>query len=332
MIKLLDSQKPLLTKLILTLIPIALLVSLLIALVYPANAVADDLVKPKGSAEADIAIWVPSASAVLPALITADYLPEANLPPGIKLPPGTIGTPFTFGLWQGDGAIQHQFDPSIVLNLKYQDTNVEPDILAQENTLHLQMYDPTTQAWVKLCSSVDIHANNLSAALATAVSYQEEGASLLVLAIDTSPSFEQTVDGQGTTTLSLQRSDLRLQVPQLSVAEGDYFNMTLLPKLPRNSPVKLLSRAVDIKACQTSQPVPTQNSRQITSFATPLLVSFDYDSEVLSRVGSANNLTIVQLQRGEWVDVEAVRAKVIRTDQRITLEVTSLGTFGLARR
>jgi hypothetical protein len=330
MANLLCSQKPDSTKLIVILT--TTLVAFLISLFHPATTAADTWVKPEGSAAPDIAVWVPTGSADLPALVTADYQAAVDLPKGINLPDGAVGNPFTFGLWRGEGTTQRQFNPSLILNMKYRDEDIPLDLLPQESSLHLNIYDPTTRSWYKLCNSVDVHANAVSAALTLAIPFEDEGSSLLVLAIDTSPPLDQTVDGQGTTTLSIKRSNLQLRIPNAELEAGAHFVITLLPPLSGSNSVKLLSRAVDIKACQTSHPIPTENNRQITAFFKLLQVGFAYNSEIVSRAGGAANLSIYQLQNRDWADVEALGARMVRGDKSITVEVGNLGTFGLAVR
>ncbi len=310
----------------------AALLGLFALLLTPGLSAADELLKPEGSAGPDISVWVPTGSANLPALLTADYLSAEKLPPGIKLPDGIVGNAFTFGLWHDKGVAQREFNPSIVINVNYRDEDVPDKVRPDEQRLHLQIYNPATRSWIKLCSNVNVHTNVVSAPLSSAIPLQEEGSSLLAIAVDPSPPPDQTVDGQGTTTISLKRSNLRFQIPDESVERNAYFVITLLPNVSRSGSVKLLSRPVDLKACWTNPAKPEQDSRQLTDFAKQLQVGFDYDSDTLARAGNKASLTIANFQNSQWVDIEALGAKVVRGNGTIAVETGSLGTFGLATR
>ena len=93
------------------------------SLLSPALSAADGdtrKLKPQGTGESDITIWFPESSVDIPVLATADYIPEESLPEGISYPPEIVGQAFTFGLWNGEGSTVRQFDPSIVINTRYQ--------------------------------------------------------------------------------------------------------------------------------------------------------------------------------------------------------------------
>ncbi|MFN8456998.1 MAG: hypothetical protein U0401_20425 [Anaerolineae bacterium] len=310
----------------------AALISMLLLLFKPGLSAADDLLKPEGSAATDISVWVPTGSATLPALMTADYLAPDKLPPNVKLPNGMVGDAFTFGIWEDQGVTQREFNPSIVINVKYRDEDVPEAIRPDEQRLHLQIYDSATRSWIKLCSSVNVHTNVVSAPLVTAIPFEGEGSSLLAIAVDPLPPPDQTVDGQGTTTLSFKRSNLRFQIPDDSVEQNAYFVITLLPNVTRSGSIKLLSRPVDIKACWSSPVKPDQDSRQLTGFVKQLQVGFDYDADTLARAGSKASLTVGNFQNGQWVDSEALGAKVVRGNGTVSVETGNLGSFGLATR
>lgn len=310
----------------------AALISLLGSLLMPGLSAADDLVKPEGSAETDISIWIPTGSVNLPTLITADYLPAEKLPPDIKLPEGAVGNAFTFGIWEDKGITQREFNPSIVINVRYQDEDVPERVRPDEQRLHLQIYNPDTRSWVKLCSNVNVHTNVVSSPLSTSIPFEGQGSSLMVIAADPLPPLDQTVDGQGTTTILLKRSNLRFQIPDESVERNAYFVVTLLPNVSRSGSIKLLSRPVDLKACWTNPVKPTEDSRQLTGFAKQLQVGFNFDSDTLARAGNRASLTIANFQNNRWVDIEAVGAKVVRGNGIISVETDNLGAFGLATR
>ena len=88
----------------------------------------------------------------------------------------------------------------------------------------------------------------------------------------------------------------------------------------------------DLKACKVDPDIPEQNNREITSFSTSLKVGFDTDSDTTSRAGGESNLTIANLQKGEWIDMEEVGARVTRRSDAITVDTRSFGTFGLGAR
>lgn len=291
--------------------------------------VGDGLLKPTGSAESNVTLWFPEDSVNVDVLATADYMAEKDLPPGISNPPNSIALPITFGLW-ADGTTVRQFTPSIVINVRYQDSDVPPAFSSQEEKLYLYMYNPATQSWIKLCSSVNIYENVVSAALSLATPYEENGGSLLVIAGNNTPLPEQVVDSQGITRLSLQESNLRFQVLPEAIDVGSHFEVTALPGVLDSRTVKLLSKPIDIKLCRIDHTRPYQNSFQLTGFAKPLKVDFEYDADTLSRAGGKANLTLVYLQDRQWKDLEAAGLRVVRGDDAIIVDTASLGTFGLA--
>lgn len=290
------------------------------------------VVKPTGTAESDMALWLPEGAVSEPFLPTADYIAETALPQGVSYPPNSVGEAFTFGLWVGDGATLTHFTPSIVINMRYEDSDISPAALPDENRLHMMLYNPATQSWAKLCSSVDIHGNVVSAALALATPLDGKGSSLMILAIDPTPPLEQTVDGKGTTTISLKGSNFGFQVLFDTIEVGSHFAITTLPNVVESGPVKLFSRPIDIKACQIDHTNPDQYNRQLTSFPKSLRIGFAYDSDTVSRAGGKNKLTIVNLQNQQWIDEEALGFSVVRGDDMITVDTLTLGTFSMAVR
>ncbi len=293
----------------------------------------EKLRKPQGTGESDITIWFPENSVNVPVLATADYLPEENLPEGISYPPEIVGQALTFGLWGGEGSTLNQFDPSIVINVSYQDSDLPLSASDEdEEKLQLFMYNPGTQSWHKLCSSVNIYENVVSAALAQATPFEENGSSLLAVAIDPTPPLDQVVNDQGTTTITLSGSDLGFQVLVDTVEVGSHFAVTVLPSVPDSGSVKLLSQPVDIKGCRIDHNLPFQNNRQLTMYNKPLQVGFNYDPDTLSRAGGAANLTIVNLQDFNWIDTEEIGSRVERDNGTIAVHTSNLGVFSMAVR
>jgi len=290
----------------------------------------DGLLKPTGTAESNVTLWFPEGSVNEEVVATADYMAEKDLPGGISYPTNAVGLPITFGLWT-EGDTLRQFSQSIVINMRYQDSEVPPDFSAQEERLHLYMYNLATQSWIKLCGAVNIYENVVSAALLRATLYKEgDGASLLAIAADNTPPLEQTRDAQGVTRISVKGSNLIFQVLPEAIEVGSNFEITALPNVLDGGTVKLLAKPVDMKLCRIDHTRPTQNSFQLTSFAKPLKVEFKYDPDTLSRVGGKANLTLVNLQDRQWVDLENIGSRVVRGNDTITVDTASLGIFGLA--
>ena len=333
-----DQQKPGLAKSILTLALRVIFIATVCSFLKPAISTAegpvkpitmeDGLLKPTGTAESNVTLWFPENSVNVEVVATADYMAEKDLPGGISYPTNAVGLPLTFGLWT-EGVTLRQFSPSIVINMRYQDSEVPPDFSAQEEQLHLYMYNPSTQSWIKLCSAVNIYENVVSAALALATPYEENGGSLLAIAGDNTPPLEQAVDG-GVTRILVKGSNLSFQVLPEAIEAGSNFEITVLPNVLDSRTVKLLSKPVDMKLCRIDHTQPTQNSFQLTSFAKPLKVEFKYDPDTLSRVGGKANLTLVNLQDRRWVDLENIGSRVVRGNDTITVDTASLGIFGLA--
>ncbi|MCB0176115.1 MAG: hypothetical protein KDI02_06815 [Anaerolineae bacterium] len=297
---------------------------------------ADTPLKPTGSAETEVSIWVPEGALPEPAslLITADYLPVENLPPGITAPPGTVGSPITFGIWQGDSQIYTYFNPSLVINIQYNEEDVPPEVLDKEQSLHLFMYHPGLQTWIKLCTNVQIDENVLSAALARVVPAEEQGSVLLAIAPDNSPPLTQEVSGDGVTEITPANSDLRFQVQSGSTPDGTHFVMTVLPQAPVADSLQLLSDPVDIKACHVDHTNPTQETVEMTTFFfKPPRVIFSFDADTLSRAGRTTNLTVAgQFDNQNWIDLEAFGSRVVRERRGVAVDTPLLGTFSLATR
>ncbi len=229
---------------------------MVVSLLSPTIALAQEpiipteiLFKPTGTAEADISIWLPEGSVTQEFTARADFIAEQDLPENISYPPYTVGQAFTFGLWGGENETISRFFPSIVINKKYENSDLDifPDDRPDEETLHLMMYDPVTQAWIKLCSSVNVHENFVSTALSIPTPLDGKGSSLMALALDTTPPTTQVVDNQGNTAFSLKGSGLGLQVLVATVDPGSHFAITILPNVPDSSQVALFSKPVDIK-------------------------------------------------------------------------------------
>ena len=289
-------------------------------------------VKPLGSAEADISIWLPRDSVTTEFVARADYVAEEALPDGITYPPQAVGQAFTFGLWGGDGTTLTDFNPSIVISKKYSDENVPTASAADEELVQLMMYDPTSESWLKLCSSVNIHENFVAAALTSPTPLDGKGSSLMVLAIDETPALDQAVDKDGSTAISVQGSNLGFQVLVDTVEVGTHFAVTMLPSQAGGRAVKLFSKPVDIKGCQIDHDNPGQNTLQLNIYPKALRVGFNYDADTLSRAGGPSNLTIVNNRDARWLDLEEVGSRVIRGDEAISVDTRRLGTFGLAAR
>ena len=298
---------------------------------------ADSLLKPSGSAENEVSVWAVEGAIPAPdsTLITADYLLAEDLPPGITLPVGTVGSPITFGVWQGDSQIYTNFDPSIVVNIKYNDADVPADVLSEEQSLHLYMYHPGLQSWVKLCTNVQINENVVSAALANVVPFEEKGSTLLAIAPDSSPLPNQEVNPNGLTELEPANSDLRFQVQPDSVPMGTHFVITVLPTPSvAGDSLQLLSKPVDIKGCLVDHANPTQNTTELTGFFFKQpRVGFNFNADTLSEAGRTTNLTVASLFNNQsWIDLEAFGARLARERREVSVDTPVLGTFSLAAR
>jgi hypothetical protein len=201
----------------------------------------------------------------------------------------------------------------------------------QEQQLRLQMYNPATQSWVKLCSSVNIYTKRVSGVLASPIPIDTGENTLLAIAVDETPPLNQVVDAQGVTTLSIEGVNTRLHVLPGTVEPGAHFEITLQPGIPDSTPVKLLARPIDIKACHIDH-IVNENSTQITQFPKPLGVEFDYDANILASAGGKANVTTVLLQNGQWVNMEEFGYQVIREENKIRVDTDGLGTFSMAAR
>lgn len=293
----------------------------------------EKLLKAQGTGEGNVTTWFPENSVNIPVLVTADYIPEKELPEGISYPPDIVGQVLSFGVWGGEGSTVPQFDPSIVINASYQDSDLPPSAAdGDEEKLHLFIYNPGTQSWVKLCSSVNIYENVVSAALSQATPVDEHGGSLLAIAVDPAPPLDQVVDGQGTTTISYSGSNLDFEVLVDTVEVGSHFAVTVLPSVTDSGSIKLLSQPIDIKGCRIDHNLPFQNNRQLTRYSKPLQVGFNYDPDTLSRAGGEANLTIVNLQDLDWIDTEEIGSRVERNNGAIAVYTSDLGTFSMAVR
>ncbi len=273
----------------------------------------------------DIRFDVPRGAISAPVEVRAYH---TGLPAGVPAPTGgIIGCPFFFGAWiKGEGKTVDEFNEPIVI--KVSDNNMAIPV-AQENQLRLNMYDPTTEAWVKLCSRAE--GKQLSAALVLPTPLEEGGNALFALTIDDTPALDQVVDEQGKTTLSIPDDNIKIGVLPGTVEVGTYFEMTHLSNTPDSGLFKLLPTPVDVKACQADYTTPNK-IRQVTRFPKPLEVTFGFDANTLTRAGGKNNLTIVSFQNRQWMDLEEFGASVVRSDNTIAVESSNLGTFSMAVR
>jgi hypothetical protein len=202
---------------------------------------------------------------------------------------------------------------------------------SQEQQLRLNMYNPATQSWVKLCSSVNIYTKRVSGVLASPIPFESGANTLLAIAVDETPALNQVVDDQGKTTLSIEGVNTRLQVLPGTVEPGVHFEITIQPGIPASDPVKLLANPIDIKACRIDH-IVNENSTQITEFPKPLGVEFDYDADTVANAGGTANLTAVILQNGRWADMEEFGYQVSRDEAKIKVDTDRLGTFSMAAR
>lgn len=284
----------------------------------------DPLVPP--TCKLRLSFWFPAGAISAPIQVKAfcTGLPE-NVPPLA----GQIDSLFFFGAWmRGRGGTVERFDPSIVLKVKYDDNNT---LFPREDQLRVVMYNPITRAWVKLCSSVDIYENEMAAGLAVSIPIKQGSNPLFGLAIDNTPPLQQVVDSEGNTTLSLERTKARFQVPAGTVENGVHFEITPLVAIAENSSVTLNSPYFDIKACHIDH-VIVENSRQLTRLSKPLRIEFDYDAETLTKAGDRAKLTIMTLQNNQWVDLETSGHNIIRDEHTLTVDTNELGVFRLAIR
>jgi hypothetical protein len=201
----------------------------------------------------------------------------------------------------------------------------------QEEGLRLRMYDPATRSWIKLCSRVDKYTNKVSAALLWPTPLEEGGNALFAITFDDTPALDQAVDDQGNTRLSLPGSNFKLDVLAGTVEVGTYFEVTLLPEVPESDMFKLLPTPVDIKACQADHTTASKIG-QITQFPKPLKVGFDHGVETLARAGGRANLTIVSLQDRQWADLEELGYRVVRGEDRLSVDSYKLGAFSMGVR
>ena len=202
----------------------------------------------------------------------------------------------------------------------------------QEQQLRLNMYNPTTQSWVKLCSSVNVHTKRIAGVLASPIPIDSGGNTLLAVAVDDTPPLNQVVDSQGKTTISIEGVNSRLQVLPGTVEPGTHFEVTLLPALPaNNNPAKLLDSPLDVKACKIDH-VVNENSTELVHLSKPVGVEFGYNANTLAIAGGRNNVTAVLFQNGQWVDMEEFGYQVLREQDKIIVDTDNMGTFGLAAR
>jgi hypothetical protein len=104
-----------------------------------------------------------------------------------------------------------------------------------------------------------------------------------------------------------------------------------MPDAPDIGLIQLLPTPVDMKACQADLTTPN-GVQQVDRFTKPLRVQFDYDAGTVARAGGKTNITIVQLQNRQWVDLEELGSRMVRDDTSITGEVRRLGAFSIVVR
>jgi hypothetical protein len=204
-------------------------------------------------------------------------------------------------------------------------------VQASEEQLRLNMYDPASQTWIKLCSWVDVYADKVSGLLVMLTEFEPGGNTLFAISLDQTPPPDQVVDDRGRTTLTIPGANFSLEVLPGTVEPGTHFEFTLFPNIPDAGSVKLLSKPVDVKACRIDY-ANQENSRQLTEFPKPIQVELDYPPQVASTAGGAANLTGAIQEGEQWTNLELLGYQVIGSDNTISVEVDTLGTFSLVVR
>lgn len=250
-----------------------------------------------------------------------------ELPDDVSAPAnGIIGSAILAGVW-ADGKTLYPYARSITIHVPYpQQPN--PD---QESLIRLNMYDPTAATWVKLCSRTDTEGNQVSSALVFPTPLMEGGNALFALTVDSTPALNQMVDDQGKTTLSIPGNNFKLGVLPGTVEVGTHFEITPLTNAPDSGTFRLLPTPMDVKACQADYTEPGA-IRQVIQFPKPMEVEFEFDANTANRASGKANLTIVSLQKRQWVDLEEAGSRIVRGDISLTVDSDTLSSFSLAAR
>jgi hypothetical protein len=180
-----------------------------------------------------------------------------------------------------------------------------------------------------LCSRNDQYDNVISGALLLPTPLEAGGNALLATTIDNTPALEQSANPQGDTVLSTPGKTYHLNVATGAVEVGTFFEVTELPKVSSAEGAQFLPTPIDVKACQSGE---NNDIRQVTQILRPLIVEFTYDAATVNRARGQENITIAQLENGQWVDLEELGARVGRDNTKITAEISRLGAFGMVIR
>lgn len=251
------------------------------------------------------------------------------MPEDIPAPVGGAGAPFFFGVWQREapGTIE-RFEHSIVINTRYEETGYTP---AQEEHLRIFMYYPALQSWVKLGGQVDIFNKLISGLTTELIPFETGGNTLFMVAVDNTPSLEQSVDESGRTTLYIPGKAFKIQVLPGTVEVGSYFEVTLLPTLDVTNSPTLLGKPIAVAVYYVNhQQSGYSEDKQITEFSKPIKIEFDLTSELLAGVDAPAKLTIVTWRDGQWVDVETLGYAISREGGKIVVDIDKLGIFSVA--
>lgn len=258
-----------------------------------------------------ITVMFPRGSALVPIQVEAYY---TGLAPNMAPPANGVGRPFFFGVWpRYPGDMITELNGPLYLSIDYDGSLLSN---AQEENLHLYLYNPALETWVKLGGKIDIYHNLLTALLTNYTPFAPGQGALLMLGVDDTPPLIQTQTNNGTTTLTLEGAGIKFHIPAGTVPVGSHFEAT-------SASVKGLP-ALDIRAYQINHgSTTTYVGHEYVTLSNPITLEFEIATD-------PDDLTILVLYRGRWVEAETLGYKTIRAQNTIALATNQLGSFMLA--
>jgi hypothetical protein len=277
----------------------------------------------------DIAVWFPQNAVSQNVHLEIQQVNFEDLPGDTTALAQAIDQPFFFGAYiDGTGTTVKSFNESVVIFVKYNDDALGAN--TDETMLRMYLYNPAVDAWVKLCSRVDVHGNVAAGMLASPIPFEDVESSLLAISLDNTPPLEQVTDRQGATIISLPDSNFQFRVLPGTVDVGAHFEITQLPEVVNSGPITLLNQPIDVKLCSVDQE-EEESSRQLTNLPKPIEVQFGVSNQAARLAGGSSNLTIAYLEdETDWVDVQDAGFRVTAGNNQVSIDTDEVGTFSLA--
>ena len=236
---------------------------------------------------------------------------DTGLRPNIPPPHDRAGQAFFFGVWpRFPGEMVTKFAEPIQLHQDYDD---RLGAHGQEANIQLYMYHPLFESWVKIGGRVDPYNRTISVLLSEYIPYGPGQGALFITGINDAPPLTQNVTPEGDTLLTVDGKPVQILVPADTVPVGSHFEVSFATVADRPG--------IYIGAYQISHNLlDPKIGTTFTTLPKPITLTFDLSED-------SQDLTILILQNGVWIDAEKAGYTLHRTADGIAIETSHLGTF-----